>query len=61
MRERQRRSAMNDLHNFLALLPESELRAIQRTLEDKLSKDEGNFQLNAYYDAVINAIKLLKA
>lgn len=52
---------MHDLHNFLALLPESELRAIQRTLEDKISHDKGNFQLNAYYDAVINALELLKA
>lgn len=52
---------MQELHNFLQLLPESELRAIQRTLEDKIAKDKGNFTLWAYYDAVINAIKLLKA
>lgn len=52
---------MQELHNFLRYLTEYELRGIQRTLEDKLSKDGGNFQLNAYYDAVINAIKLLKA
>ena len=50
---------MLEVHNFLRLLPESELRAIQRTLEDKISQDQGNYQLWAYHDAVINAIKLL--
>ena len=61
-RERPKeKTTMNELHTLLSYLPESTLRAIQRTLEKEIAKDQGNFRLDAYREAVKNALILLKA
>ena len=52
---------MNELHTFLSYLTEYELRGILRTIEAKIEKDQGDFRLDAYRDAVVNALILLKA
>lgn len=52
---------MNELHTFLRYLTEYELRGILRTLEAEIEKDQGNFRLDAYREAVVNALILLKA
>ena len=51
---------MNELHNFLSYLGEYELRGILLTLEAEIDKDQGNFRLDAYREAVVNRLVLLK-